>query len=53
MDKYLAFHKLLEQLQSPGRDFQSGGVTSTQLLTVLGIEDAGNNCRIFTSGCSA
>jgi len=44
LDKYLAFHKLLEQMRNRvGEISNPVGFTSTQLLTVLGIKDAGNN----------
>jgi hypothetical protein len=44
LDKYLAFHKLLEQIRTRlGQISNPVGFTSTQLLTVLGIKDAGNN----------
>jgi hypothetical protein len=44
LDKYLAFHKLLEQIRNRvGEISNPVGFTSTQLLTVLGIKDAGNN----------
>ncbi len=44
LDKYLAFHKLLEQIRNRiGQISNPVGFTSTQLLTVLGIKDAGNN----------
>jgi hypothetical protein len=44
LDKYLAFHKLLEQWRNRvGEISNPVGFTSTQLLTVLGIKDAGNN----------
>jgi len=44
LDKYLAFHKLLEQRRNRvGEISNPVGFTSTQLLTVLGIKDAGNN----------
>jgi hypothetical protein len=44
LDKYLAFHKLLEQIRSKiGEISNPVRFTSTQLLTVLGIKDAGNN----------
>ena len=44
LDKYLAFHKLLEQIRNRvGEICNPVGFTSTQLLTVLGIKDAGNN----------
>lgn len=44
LDKYLAFHKLLEQMRNQvGEISNPVGFTSTQLLTVLGIKDAGNN----------
>lgn len=44
LDKYLAFHKLLEQMRNRGGEISNPvGFTSTQLLTVLGIKDAGNN----------
>jgi hypothetical protein len=44
LDKYLAFHKLLEQRRNQvGEISNPVDFTSTQLLTVLGIKDAGNN----------
>ncbi len=44
LDKYLAFHKLLERIRSRiGEISNPVRFTSTQLLTVLGIKDAGNN----------
>jgi hypothetical protein len=44
LDKYLAFHKLLEAMRNRvGEISNPVGFTSTQLLTVLGIKDAGNN----------
>jgi hypothetical protein len=44
LDKYLAFHKLLEQVRNRvGEITNPVGFTSTHLLTVLGIKDAGNN----------
>ena len=44
LDKYLAFHKLLEQRRNEvGEISNPVDFTSTQLLTVLGIKDAGNN----------
>jgi hypothetical protein len=44
LDKYLAFHKLLEHMRNRvGEISNPVGFTSTQLLTVLGIKDAGNN----------
>lgn len=44
LDKYLAFHKLLEQMRNRvGEISNPVAFTSTQLLTVLGIKDAGNN----------
>ena len=44
LDKYLAFHKLLEQMRNRlGEISNPVGFSSTQLLTVLGIKDAGNN----------
>jgi Replication initiator protein A len=44
LDKYLAFHKLLENMRNRlGEISNPVGFTSTQLLTVLGIKDAGNN----------
>jgi hypothetical protein len=44
LDKYLAFHKLIEQMRNRvGEISNPVGFTSTQLLTVLGIKDAGNN----------
>jgi hypothetical protein len=44
LDKYLAFHRLLEQMRNRvGEISNPVGFTSTQLLTVLGIKDAGNN----------
>jgi hypothetical protein len=44
LDKYLAFHKLLEQIRSKlGQISNPVSFASTQLLTVLGIKDAGNN----------
>jgi hypothetical protein len=44
LDKYLAFHKLLEQMRNRvGEISNPVGFTSTQMLTVLGIKDAGNN----------
>ena len=44
LDKYLAFHKLLEQMRNRlGEISNPVGFTSTQLLTVLGIKNAGNN----------
>jgi hypothetical protein len=44
LDKYLAFHKLVEQRRNQvGEISNPVDFTSTQLLTVLGIKDAGNN----------
>lgn len=44
LDKYLAFHKLLEQIRNTiGEVSNPVAFTSTQLLTVLGIKHAGNN----------
>jgi hypothetical protein len=44
LDKYLAFHKLLEERRNQvGEISNPVDFTSTQLLTVLGIKDAGNN----------
>lgn len=44
LDKYLAFHKLVEQIRNRlGQISNPVGFSSTQLLTVLGIKDAGNN----------
>jgi hypothetical protein len=43
LDKYLAFHKLLEQIRNRvGEISNPVGFTSTQLLTVLGIKRCGD-----------
>ena len=44
LDKYLAFHKVLENTRTRVGEIRNPvGFTSTQILTVLGIKDAGNN----------